>query len=242
MRRIFAISFAVAFGLAFGQAASAADMPVKAAPAPIIVPTWNGFYVGINGGYAWGTTNHTDATGVTSNNFRQNGWLAGVTSGTNWQFGQWVLGFEGDIDFADINGTFTSVALCSVNGGATCFTKLKNFSTDRLRVGYDVNGWLLFATGGFGLGRVSAGQEPCGVPAGGGNSCGDKWRGGWVAGAGVEKMLAPHWSAKLEYLHYDFGHATQYAPPTPVSVLVRGDMVRAGINYHFDLLALLHSN
>jgi outer membrane immunogenic protein len=53
-------------------------------------------------------------------------------------------------------------------------------------------------------------------------------------------MFAPHWSAKLEYLHYDFGNDIQYTPATiggrnPVHALERGDMVRVGINYQFNL-------
>ena len=111
---------------------------------------------------------------------------------------------------------------------------------------------LLGRIGGVAFARVNAGQNPCGpvpvgVGVGGGNSCNEEWRTGWVAGVGVEKMFLPHWSAKIEYLHYDFGnttssaHAAQYNPANIgggnwVDVLVRGDMVRAGVDYHFDLL------
>lgn len=240
--------FAAIAALAFANSAIAADMPVKAPVMAAPVANWNGFYVGVNGGYAWGTTNHTDQFGTTTGDFGTSGGLFGVTYGVNWQFDRWVLGFEGDFDLAGINGTFTSAALCSVNGGTTCFTNLKNFSTDRLRAGYDLNGWLLFATGGFGFGQVNAGQNPCGpVPInfrlglGGGNSCNEKWRSGWVAGAGVEKMIVPRWSVKLEYLHYDFGNDFHYTPTTilggsSVHVLERGDMVRLGINYQFSNL------
>ena len=247
MKKLVALVAAVAaFG--FVNSASAADMPVKAPMAPVIAPTWSGTYIGINGGYGGGATNHTDLFGVTTNNFNTNGGVFGITSGANWQFGRWVLGFESDFDLANINGTLTTagppLGLCSINGGNTCFTNLKNFSTDRLRAGVDLNGWLLFATGGFGYGQVNAGQNPCGiVPVFGGNSCNEKWRSGWVAGAGIEKMFAPHWSAKLEYLHYDFGTRLQYTPAiffggNSVQVLERGDMVRVGINYHYDLFSL----
>ena len=52
-------------------------------------------------------------------------------------------------------------------------------------------------------------------------------------------MFAPHWSAKLEYLHYDLGTSIGYTPTLiggaiNVRTLERGDMVRAGINYRFD--------
>jgi outer membrane immunogenic protein len=49
-----------------GGPADAADLAVKAAPAaapsmfsPAPISTWTGFYVGLNGGGGWGTSNHT---------------------------------------------------------------------------------------------------------------------------------------------------------------------------------------
>jgi outer membrane immunogenic protein len=230
--------------------AVAADMPVKAPP-PMFAPTWTGSYIGINGGYAWASTNHTDLFGLTTGSFNQSGGMAGITYGGNWQSGQWVLGFESDLDWGDINGTLTTAGppagLCSVGGGNTCFTKLKDFSTERMRAGFDFNGWLLFGTAGAAFGRVQAGQNPCSLTAFGGNSCGETWRTGWVAGGGIEKMFLPHWSAKIEYLHFDLGSGLNYTPAAigggnSVHVLERGDMVRVGINYQFDLIGLLHLN
>jgi outer membrane immunogenic protein len=242
----------------FADTANAADMPVKAAvykaPAPVTVPSnWTSVYLGINGGYSGGTSVQTDWFGVTTGHYSENGGLAGVTYGANWQFGRsGVLGFEGDFDYARINGTINNAAICSITGGSACFTDLKNFSTDRVRVGVDLDGWLPYVTGGVGFGQVNAGQTPCGPTIFGlaspTSSCAERWRAGWVAGAGVEKMIAPHWSAKIEYLHYDFGdttssaHAAQYFTASIgggnwVDVLERGDIVRAGINYHFDVLS-----
>ena len=257
MKKLLSMSaLAAAAAFAWAGSAIAADMPVKSPPPPP-VPTWTGTYIGINGGYAWGTTNHTDLFGFTTGDFNQRGGLAGVTFGGNWQAGHYVVGFESDFDWADINGSFTSTALCSISNGNTCFTNMKNFSTERLRVGYDVDGWLLFGTVGAGFGRVLAGQNPCVSPVvnnvlgfQGGASCGERWRAGWVAGVGIEKMFLPHWSAKLEYLHYDFGNTLNYTPAAfsglnganSVNVLERGDMVRLGINYQFDLIGLLHLN
>jgi len=239
---------ASAFLLALAGSAMAADLPMKAKAPPLEpIYNWTGFYIGANGGWGGGQTNHTDNFGVTTGNFNTNGGVIGVTYGYNWQFGRFVVGFEGDFDYASINGSLNSAALCSVAGGATCITNMKNFGTDRIRVGYDVNGWLLYGTGGVGYGQVTAGQTPCGFIApnprlgvGGGFACREQWRSGWVAGAGVEKSFAPNWSAKLEYLHYDFGRAVNYIPTilpagtALVSVLERGDMVRVGVNYHFN--------
>jgi outer membrane immunogenic protein len=73
---------------------------------------------------------------------------------------------------------------------------------------------------------------------------------GWTAGGGLEWMFMPNWSAKMEYLYYDLGTVTQnYAlASTDSSVLVggnalfggqvrgrlNGNIVRAGLNYHFN--------
>lgn len=236
MKHLKSLLIAAAGLVTIAAPALAADMrmPVKA-PAPVATPvaTWTGLYLGINGGGAWGTTRHTDSTtGLTTNNYSQSGGLIGGTYGANWQTGMFVLGFEGDFDWANINGNFTNAGLCGVNNGNTCFTKLQDFGTDRIRVGVDVSGWLLYGTGGVAYGEVNAGQTPCGGVFVGG--CGQKWRSGWVAGGGVEKMFAPHWSAKLEYLHFDFGNDVQYRPVVNVNVLERGDIVRGGINYLFN--------
>src|SRR6476620_2453769 len=43
----------VAAVAALGQNASAADLAVTAAPAPVLAPTWTVFYIGVHGGAAW---------------------------------------------------------------------------------------------------------------------------------------------------------------------------------------------
>jgi outer membrane immunogenic protein len=73
---------------------------------------------------------------------------------------------------------------------------------------------------------------------------------GWTAGGGVEWMFLPNWSAKVEYLYYDLGTVTYSNGPltsflngtntvtfinaSQSSVRFSGNIVRAGINYHFN--------
>jgi len=65
---------AAALGMAAAPA-SAADLaarPYTKAPPPMVAPIydWSGFYIGINGGYAWGRSNWTNsATGATTGDF-----------------------------------------------------------------------------------------------------------------------------------------------------------------------------
>jgi outer membrane immunogenic protein len=113
--------------------AMAADMAVKAPPPPPApVMNWSGFYFGVNGGWGWGNTDHTDLFAVTTGQFRTSGGLIGGTYGANWQIGQFVIGVEGDFDYANINGTFTSATLCSISRGSTCFTNMRTSG----RIGY----------------------------------------------------------------------------------------------------------
>src|SRR6478735_3468050 len=91
------------------SAAQAADLPSRAAPAPIIaaVPifTWTGFYVGVNAGYGWNTNN--DRVFVPGFGFvdsgSNGGFVGGGQIGYNYQFNQFVVGVEADIQYADIN-------------------------------------------------------------------------------------------------------------------------------------------
>jgi len=231
MHSKFVAVLALAFGLGVAQAASAADMPMKAPmkapplPAPIVY-NWTGFYIGINGGGGWGRTSHTDTTGTTSGNFNQSGGLVGGTVGYNWQITSWVLGVEADWDWAHIDGSVFLPGLCV---GANCFTNLESFGTARARLGYAWDRWLVYATGGAAWGHISAGQDSC-VP---GTLCGTKDQLGWTIGGGVEAFVIPKWSVKFEYLYADLGSPVLYTPAIPVNVTEKVNIVRAGVSYHF---------
>jgi outer membrane immunogenic protein len=132
MKKIIVVTAAIAM---LGAApALAADLPMKAKPmmpAPVIL--WNGWYVGINGGYAGG--NNTGTESVVSgtafpiigagtplynspNHFRDptEGALGGAQVGYNWQTAtNFVLGVEADIQGADIKGSVGCILACNTN-------------------------------------------------------------------------------------------------------------------------------
>ena len=92
--KIFGTALA-AFGLlASSFSAQAADIPrpiYKGGVHPVVAYyNWTGFYVGINGGYAWGTS---DWSAVPAANNKPTGWLVGGTIGYNYQIGSivWAL-------------------------------------------------------------------------------------------------------------------------------------------------------
>jgi outer membrane immunogenic protein len=252
------LAAAISFGAA--QAAMAADMPVKAVRAtPIIVPSWTGFYVGIQGGGAFGTTGASEtglpnpsvlASGDYGLDHRLSGWLAGGLIGYNYQMGQWVLGVEADFAGANINGsaTTTGANVAQRNGGAAAATnfvtageKITSFGTVRARAGLLATPqWLVYATGGLAFGHVNYnGQFHYATPVDYIASDSAN-RLGWTLGAGVEYQVAAFWTVRAEYLYYDLGSHTLTTnngvpsiPPfqSQFDYRTRGSIVRAALTY-----------
>ncbi len=245
---------------AFAQQANAADMPVKA-PLAAPVPSWYGSFIGIHGGYGWGgdPVRITGATGVLAPALGVNiptalasdpqGGLGGVQWGTNWQSGRWVYGFLSDFSWSDIRDSAT----VTLNGGVLLGTRttsaeqrLRWFSTTRLRAGYLVgDNFLLYASGGLASGDVKATVTdfvPGAACTPGTAACLtgslSKTRWGWAVGGGTEYLMGP-WSAFVDYVHYDlrrlnFSFSDGVNPATlTTSTRFSGEVVRAGINYHF---------
>jgi len=65
---------------------------------------------------------------------------------------------------------------------------------------------------------------------------GNSTHAGWTVGTGLEYAFAPNWSAKVEYLYVDLGTDTKLATD---DVDLKTHVVRAGVNYRYDLSALL---
>jgi outer membrane immunogenic protein len=224
--------------------ALAADMVVKAPPlAAPQVYDWSGFYLGLEGGGGFGSTTHTNqlfpvATSGQDNNLR--GGMFGGTYGYNWQFGHWVPGLEGDFSWSGIRDTFTSAnglaTFCPA--GLPCFTNLQWFGTDRARLGYAQDRFLIFVTGGVAYGNVNATILNAGIFN---IDSETHTRVGYTVGGGIEAKISRDWSAKLEYLYVDFGTSVGYTalpPPPPLqpeNVSLKFNVVRLGVDYHFKL-------
>src|SRR5215831_4345232 len=105
MRNFFYATAALSVLLATLMAANAADVPPDARPVapPVYLPqpfSWTGFYIGANLGGAWGQRNLTDTLfGLSLSNVNNKGaFIGGGQLGFNYQFGNFVLGIEADID------------------------------------------------------------------------------------------------------------------------------------------------
>jgi len=164
--------------------AFAADMPLKAPPAPVAPPPlWQGFYVGLNAGYSWGNSS-TSYTG-TGTGFvpfttsqKMDGGLGGGQIGYNWITGKfpycptcsnWVFGIEADIQGTGQSGTapFPGVTVTTTNPLAILSTTVTStgslkqslpwFGTVRARLGVNPTPtWLLYVTGGLAYGEIDS--------------------------------------------------------------------------------------
>jgi outer membrane immunogenic protein len=218
-------------------AAHAADLAVKApaAPAPAAVYNWTGLYIGVNGGWAWGRQDPLDliSSRFDRESFNINGGLVGGTFGAQIQQGAIVLGFESDIDWADITGSRVTIpTIAGVPIGATLNvnSKIEAVATARARAGVAINNWFIYSTGGAAfIKETASGSTIAGIPCGTLGvlpSCAEShWRPGLALGGGVEWGFASNWTAKAEYLYVA-------AAGTGASV-DRLNLVRAGINYKF---------
>jgi len=202
--RLFVSILALAF---LGALRVLAQQPAQknvpaAAPTPAL--TWNGFYAGINVGGVWGRTNHFDFLGDNSTALHNvSGSIAGGTVGYNRQLaGKFVVGAEGDGDWANITGK-TSCPNPTFN----CSTHSSALASIRGRIGYAKKRFLLFGTSGLGIGDftyrayiVSTGDDfiaPYSVT-----------KVGWVVGGGAEYALRQKISLKGEYDYYGFSNST----------------------------------
>jgi outer membrane immunogenic protein len=144
MRKLLLGSVAL-FALSAGSPALAADMPVKARPAPPpAVYSWSGCYGGGFVGYGWGNSQHrsvdprvepgfvgpggkvfvsesdfTFISGDITPSFDMSGALGGFNVGCQAQFGWWLIGIEGDGAVTNKDGQAFNNFLGFDNGGST---------------------------------------------------------------------------------------------------------------------------
>ena len=228
----------IALGVA--APASAADMAVKAPPPPPPPPvySWNGFYIGGNGGWA---ENHNCvdfiAAGVDFADGCRNrsGGVIGGQLGYRWQFNQFVFGLEAQGDWADLGSSQASL----INPLFSTRVKTDGIGLFTGQLGWA--GWnsttLFYLKGGAAVtdNRLdifnAVGTDVASATA-------TRW--GATVGVGVEYSFTPNWSVGLEYDHLFMGNSNNsfsVANPIVANAVNRinqdVDMVTVRFNYRF---------
>ncbi len=202
--------------------------------------SWTGPYVGVFGGSTSGKMSNWENFSFAVNPDNA-GYLAGGQLGYNLQIGNFVWGAEADYGQSNARG----VDSCGFNPLETCESNVKSLGSVTGRLGYSFGRVLLYGKGGWAFGEVSAGVHlnnpnyAIGIP--GTLMTSSKWNNGWTAGGGMEIALTEAWSAKAEYMHYEFQDNTytlSYVPGVGESTRkmnASGDSVKIGVNYHLDV-------
>ena len=247
--------------LALGaKAAIAADMALKAPPAPVY--QWTGCYAGVNIGEGASASNFGSAVdtgtylaagdaatvaGSGGGSKNADGVLPGGQIGCNYQTGTVVLGVEGDFDYFRSNPVFNNNTNTLANGNSFAISQsltTNYLATVRPRIGIGADRNLAYITGGAAFTSISytEGYSDANTPPGAGTAAASRSLVGWTAGAGWEYAFADHWTVKAEYLFASF-------PTTNATGLITGpggtsntlhgsadlviQLIRAGVNFKF---------
>ncbi len=166
---------------------------------------WAGPYVGVFGGGTFSDFSNGDD---------DSSFLGGGNVGNNWQWGRIVMGAEGDFGFLDNNTRY----------GAAQFNE-DWMSTIRGRLGYSVDRFLPYVTGGLALTHTVV-EAP-------GSDDNDSVIPGYAVGGGVDTKLTENWIGRLEYLHTDVPRDSTTIGGATVNGGSDNDTFRVALNYRF---------
>jgi outer membrane immunogenic protein len=221
-----------------------------------------------------GVGNHTGATVFAGQPWAQGFNLSGFTGGgyvgCDYQVSNWVFGVEGDWSIENksgqagpgINFLATSAGLANLAATPALYTEAQErwYATARGRLGYAIDKWLFFVSGGAAWTRIDSSYFNVGGPLVGQGGPTPTYfalqndnRSGWTVGGGFDyaitgASLMPGWSVRVEYLYMNFGNYTTFTTPvlagtitgapalnyvTNLNTKLTDNVIRVGFAYKF---------
>jgi outer membrane immunogenic protein len=232
-----------------GSPVLAADIATKAplpAPMPYAAYNWTGFYVGLEAGGGWASSTTTVVTTPGTSNppgtvlpaLDYSGALGGFYGGYNYQFGQFVVGIDGDYTWADLSAHSTDVGVAAPFDVATHNDNINWVATATGRVGYaGWDRWLFFAKGGWawaGFEGSTNSTNAAGTVATAVETS-QETRDGWTVGGGIELAVTPNVIFKLEYDYVKFDTANFNVTETVLAGVNKGLVGQFGRSATSDL-------
>jgi opacity protein-like surface antigen len=199
---------------------------------PVEGYSWTGPYAGVSAG---GVRSDVDWAAAPFPIEAENaGYLAGGQLGYNLQVGHFVWGVEGEYGVSNARGVTNCAVLPTPH---SCESNVNSLGAVTGRLGYSFGRTLIYGKGGWAFGELSSGKhlnnpdlETAPLPwTAAPSTSATYWQTGWTAGGGMEIALTDRWSAKAEYMHYEF--PDKLAPVENKSATT-GDSVKVGVNYH----------
>jgi outer membrane immunogenic protein len=206
----------------FGPAQPAALAPTR---------NWAGFFAGgtLGAGIGHNDSTFTEPAADEKFTLSPRGFDGGGIAGYNWQFGNFVVGVEGDYQGSTGTGYVTTLG-----DGTSIDQKLSWFGTARGRLGYGVGEALFYGTAGAAFGEV---QDSVTQAAAGGSFSHSK--SGFAVGGGIENrldffgLLGPNWSTRTEYLVLDLGSVNDNLAGQTLNSNIQEHVWRTVVSYKF---------
>lgn len=178
--------------------------------------SWQGGYAGVTAGYGWGSADNANAgVGKWSNEYGNP--AVGVYGGYNVAVTPNIIaGGEADLTYNPMKGS-------TVVGAQTRSNRTSLNGTVRARVGVAYDRILPYATGGLAIANQQV-KDATGTS--------EQTRVGWALGAGVEGAITNSVTARVEYMHQNYGNSNH-----ALSGTTRADQtinqLRAGVGMKF---------
>jgi outer membrane immunogenic protein len=216
MKNLLLAGIGISIGTLFWMPAMAADMgkkaPIYKAPPKVAAFTWSGCYLGLQGGYGWGSSDNdagslsnpiADETRADFSSKPQGG-IAGAQLGCNYQFsGNWVVGVEGEGWRSWMKDTTTHIGNEDLLPDPHTLRAQNMWDAAlSLRLGYAVDHTLFYVKGGGAYGSFqytfidAADFHDFDV---------NSTKFGWLVGAGIEYAFTDYLTFRGEYDYLDFG-------------------------------------
>jgi outer membrane immunogenic protein len=244
-------------------AASAADMPVKAPPLPVVeVYNWTGCYVGVNGGWSGGRFRESVDSpagvavlpGIAATPFAADhldlgrlnvdSGAAGGQIGCRWETpSHWVFGAEGNFDWTDLHGTITArtpgTGLSVFIPGDYYGNSARWESSVRGIVGRSFDKWLIYATGGLAMINVRMDGNFIAtvvnaIPFPASSGGSSNTLYGFTVGAGAAYAFARNWDVGAEYRYSQY-NGDDFNLGSVAAICVVGACTNTTVTGHKDL-------
>ncbi|MCL2715516.1 MAG: outer membrane beta-barrel protein [Alphaproteobacteria bacterium] len=184
---------------------------------------WSGLYIGGHLGGAFSGNNNFSGIFRVPGNER---FLGGVQLGADYRFAPtWLIGVEGQY-------SWLSGGMGAIFPGAVSYRNKQNgIGSLTARLGYIFGPALVYAKGGYAFADSSESVSAHGVAVP--FSISGSRSQGWTGGVGLEFLMAPDLSAKIEYQYYDFGRS-ELVIPAQGKFRTDDNSVKLGVNYRFN--------
>lgn len=210
--------------LGFASTTFAADLIVdEPAAMPGVVAAsgnWDGAYIGVFGGYGWGTFSDNDEDGYFyTDDYKQDapGWLLGVDVGYNFSLGGGlVAGVVADAAWSNQSGTSEWPVETTIDWQASLRGKL----------GVDAGTFMPYLTGGLAVAGATVDDQFY-------DYTDSQTHIGWTVGAGVDIAVADNMTVNLEYRYSDYGNKDYDVYYSDSSIGLKNSTLTVGLNWKF---------